>query len=327
MKKILVTGSAGFIGSHLVEALVRNNYTVKALLHYNSFRSIGNLRFLDDRILKNVELVFGNIEDLSFTEKTSRKIDVIIHLAALIGIPYSYDAVKSYINTNIIGTHNILQAALENNVGQVIHTSTSEAYGSAEYVPIDEKHPLKGQSPYSATKISADKLAESFYRAFGLPVSIIRPFNTFGPRQSKRAIIPTVIAQAIQKVARINIGSDFPIRDFTYVADTVQAYILMVGNKKSLGEVVNVGFGKGISVRELVGLISSLSGHKKAKIVSFNERIRPQNSEVNCLICNNEKAKQLLGWRPAVSLKAGLKKTIEFIKEKKEYYQEDSYVK
>lgn len=327
MKKILVTGSAGFIGSHLTEALVKNNYKVKALVHYNSFRSIGNLNFVNKSVLKDIEIIFGNVEDFSFMKKISRGIDIIMHLAALIGIPYSYEAVSSYIDTNIIGAQNILQAALENNVGQVIHTSTSEVYGSAEYIPIDEKHPQKAQSPYSATKIAADKLAESYWRSFGLPVSIIRPFNTYGPRQSARAVIPTIIMQIIHKVPKVFIGSDFPIRDFTYVDDTVRAFISLIGNKKSIGQVINVGSGKGISVKELGDLICNVLRNKKIKITSVKERIRPQKSEVERLVCNNKKAKELLGWQPKVNLEAGLKKVIQFINENKEYYREKEYVK
>ncbi len=327
MKKILVTGSAGFIGSHLTEALVKNNYKVKALVHYNSFRSIGNLNFVNKSVLKDIEIIFGNVEDFSFMKKISKGTDVIMHLAALIGIPYSYEAVSSYIDTNIIGTQNILQAALENNVGQVIHTSTSEVYGSAEYIPIDERHPLKGQSPYSATKIAADKLAESYWCSFGLPVSIIRPFNTYGPRQSARAVIPTIIMQTINNKGKVLIGSDFPVRDFTYVDDMVRAFISLIGNKKSVGQVINIGFGKGVSVKELSGIICNVLGNKKIKITSVKERIRPEKSEVRRLVCNNKKAKELLGWQPKVNLEAGLKKVIQFINENKEHYREKEYVK
>lgn len=327
MKKILVTGSAGFIGSHLTEALVKNNYKVRALVHYNSLRGIGNLQFVGKKILNNIDLVFGNIEDDYYIKKISQKMECIIHLAALIGIPYSYDAVQSYINTNIIGTHNILQAALENNVRQVIHTSTSEVYGSAEYTPIDEKHPLKGQSPYSATKIAADKLAESYWRSFGLPVSIIRPFNTYGPRQSGRAVIPTIIMQIINNESKVFIGSYFPVRDFTYVDDTVCAFISMIGNKKTIGQVINIGLGKGISVKELGSVICNILRNKKIKIASVKERIRPERSEVGCLVCNNKKARELLGWQPKVSLENGLRKIIEFIRENKKFYQGLEYIK
>lgn len=327
MKKILITGSSGFIGSHLAEELVKNNYRVKALVHYNSFRNIGNLDFIDKKILHNLEIVFGNVEDFNFMKRISMGADVIMHLAALIGIPYSYEAVRSYINTNIIGTQNILQAALENNIRQVIHTSTSEVYGSAEYIPIDEKHPLKGQSPYSATKIAADKLAESYWRSFKLPVSIIRPFNTYGPRQSARAIIPSIIMQIIQDRPEVFIGSDFPIRDFTYVSDTVGAFIAMVGNKKSIGQVINIGFGGGVSVKELSGIICNMLRKKRIKITSVKERIRPERSEVERLVCNNRKAKGLLKWQPKVNLEGGLKKVIQFIDKHREYYQEKEYVK
>ncbi|MFC1674295.1 GDP-mannose 4,6-dehydratase [Candidatus Omnitrophota bacterium] len=327
MKKILVTGSAGFIGSHLVGALVKNNYEVKALVHYNSRRSIGNLRFIDKRVLKNLDLIFGNVEDAYFIKKISKGMDVVMHLAALIGIPYSYDAVGSYINTNIIGTHNVLQAALENDVAQVIHTSTSEVYGSAEYTPIDERHPLKGQSPYSATKIAADKLAESFHRSFGLKVSTVRPFNTYGPRQSTRAIIPTIVIQIVKGKERIDIGSDYPVRDFTYVEDTILAFLAAIDNSRSVGEVINIGFGKGITVRELAEMINNILGRRKITFASIKERVRPKKSEVERLICNNQKAKSILGWQPRVKLETGLKKVVEFIKENKAFYRGEGYIK
>jgi len=326
MKKIFVTGSAGFIGSHLTEALVKKGYKVKALVHYNSFRNIGNLNFINKRILREIEIVFGNIEDYSFIKQETKGTDVIMHLAALIGIPYSYIAVRSYINTNIIGTQNILQAALENNIGRVIHTSTSETYGSAEYVPINEKHPLKGQSPYSASKIGADKIAESYWRSYGVPVSIIRPFNTYGPRQSCRAIIPTIISQLLGKNSCLTIGSSSPIRDFTYVEDTARAFIAMIASKRSTGKVVNVGFGQGVSVGDLARIIARLL-KKKIQVRSVKERVRPKNSEVERLVCDNSQAAVLLGWHPVVSLESGLMKVINFIKNNKSYYQEKEYAK
>lgn len=325
MEKILVTGGAGFIGSHLTEALVRNNYKVKALIHYNSFGSVGNLGFVPKDILKDVEIVCGDVQDFSFIKKISKGADAIIHLAALIGIPYSYEAVSSYINTNITGTHNILQSALENNISQVIHTSTSEVYGSAEYVPMDEKHPLKAQSPYSATKISADKIAESYWRSFDLPVSIIRPFNTYGPRQSSRAVIPTILGQLIRHYRQISVGSYFPIRDFTYVADTANAYISMLGNKKSIGEIINIGSGSGISIADLISLSCRILNRSNCKTIKENERVRPRKSEVSRLICDNKKAKEILGWEPQVNLDAGLRRVISFIEKNKEFYQTEGY--
>jgi len=327
MKKILVTGGAGFIGSHLVEALIKRGYKVKALIRYNSMRSIGNLRFAEQKLLKHAQLIFGNIEDVDFIKKISKDVDVVMHLAALIGIPYSYDAVRSYINTNIIGTQNILQAGLNNRIKQIIHTSTSETYGSAEYTPMDEEHPLKGQSPYSATKIAADKLAESYYRSFDLPVSVIRPFNTYGPRQSGRAVIPAIIMQLLQKRRSIGIGSEFPVRDFSYVDDTVKAFISMIGNKGSIGEVINVGSGEGISIRELTRAICGLLGRSRTRACSMNERRRPEKSEVNCLVCDNSKAKRILSWSPRVKLHRGLEKVISFMEKNIKLYQQKDYIK
>lgn len=325
MKKIFVTGSAGFIGSHLVENLVKKNYKVKALVHYNSLGYIGNLNFIPKDILKEVEIIFGDVQDFDFIKKASKGSSVIMHLAALIGIPYSYEAVSSYINTNIIGTRNVLQAALENNVSQIIHTSTSEVYGSAEYVPMNEKHPLNAQSPYSATKISADKLAESYWRSFCLPVSTLRPFNTYGPRQSSRAIVPTIVSQLIKNNPQVCIGSGFPIRDFTYVVDTANAYVSMVGNTKSFGEVINVGSGKGVSINGLIALVYEIAGINKFKVKSVKERIRPKNSEVDRLICDNSKAKKILGWKPSVDLKTGLKEVISFVSDNRERYFTERY--
>jgi len=310
LKNALVTGAAGFIGSHLVEKLIAKGYAVTAFLHYNSQQSIGNLRFLDRRILKDVKIVFGDITDSFSVRSVVRQQDVVFHLAALIGIPYSYVAPLSYIQTNIIGTHNVLQACLSCSVAHLVHTSTSEVYGSAQYLPINENHPLVGQSPYSASKISADKLVESFARSFGLSQTTIRPFNTFGPRQSNRAVIPTIVSQVMQSKS-IRLGNLHAERDYTYVSDTVEAFLLADKIRPKIDGAINLGFGKCISVENLVNKIKILTG-VDLSIQTENKRIRPQNSEVDCLLSDNALAKRVLGWEPTVSLDNGLMKCIGF---------------
>lgn len=312
MKNALVTGAAGFIGSHLVEKLIAKGYEVTAFLHYNSQQSIGNLRFLDRRILKNVKIVFGDITDSFSVRSVARQQDVVFHLAALIGIPYSYAAPLSYIQSNIIGTHNVLQACLSNSVAHLVHTSTSEVYGSAQYLPINENHPLVGQSPYSASKISADKLVESFARSFGLSQTTIRPFNTFGPRQSNRAVIPTIVSQVMQSES-IKLGNLDAERDYTYVSDTVDAFVLADEIRPKIDGAINLGFGKCISVENLVNKIKILTG-VNLPIQADNKRIRPEKSEVDCLLSDNTLAKRVLGWEPTVSLDDGLMKCVDFAK-------------
>ena len=320
-KKVLVTGAGGFIGSHLTERLVELGARTRAFVHYNS---MGTWGWLDHSPLKaEIEVIAGDITDRDSVRKAVQGVDVVFHLAALIGIPYSYHAPVSYVRTNVEGTLNVLQAALEANVERVVHTSTSEVYGTAQYVPIDEQHPLQGQSPYSATKIGADKLAEAFYCSFGLPVVTLRPFNTYGPRQSARAVIPTIIAQyMVGDVVRL--GNLHPTRDLSYVADTVEGFICAANSSKAIGQVVNVGSGQEISIGDLAHKIAALMG-KSVKIKSEKERGRPEKSEVERLCASNDRARELLGWKPRYSLDEGLRLTIEWIGEHFEYYRSDTY--
>ncbi len=324
-KNVVVTGAGGFIGSHLTEELVRMDAHVKAIVHYNSRNEWGLLELLEKNVLDKVEVVPGDITDPFFLRNVTKGTDVVFHLAALIGIPYSYVSPENYVDVNIRGTLNVLQACLDNDVGKIVHTSTSETYGTAEYTPIDETHPLKGQSPYSATKIGADKIAESYFRSFDLPVAIIRPFNTFGPRQSARAIIPTIITQALTK-DEVHIGSRTPVRDLTYVKDTVRGFIEIGVSKKSLGEVINIGTGSGVTIGELLNRILGILGKKDIRIFEDEERIRPDKSEVMELICDNSKAKRLLGWSPQYTLDEGLAETIEWMRKYIKLYKTDGYV-
>ena len=324
-KKVLVTGAGGFIGSHLVEELIGNGAEVSALIHYNSRNHWGNLEQLSPQIKKEINVLAGNVEDPYMLNKATKGQNIVFHLAALIAIPYSYDAPLSYVRTNIEGTTNVMQACLSNNVERVIHTSTSEAYGTAIYTPIDELHPLQAQSPYSASKISADKIAESYYLSFNLPVSTIRPFNTYGPRQSARAVIPTIISQAI-KQPEIKLGDLTPVRDLTYVKDTVRGFMKIALSDESIGKVINVGNGKGISIGDLANLIIKLMGVNKS-IVTDSERLRPEKSEVLKLICDNSKAKILIGWEPQYSIERGLKETIEYVTSKIDDYKTDIFNK
>jgi len=310
MKKIFVTGSEGFIGSHLVDLLVRKKYKVKALVQYNSFNSWGWLETLDKKILEKIEIVLGDVRDLNEMIFNTKNQDVIIHLAALIGIPYSYIAPKSYIETNCIGTLNVMEAAKINKVKKIIHTSTSEVYGTAKYVPMDENHPINAQSPYSASKISADHIAQSFYNSFNLPVVVLRPFNTFGPRQSLRAVIPTIIGQALNN-QKIKVGNLKPTRDFNYVEDIVNGFYLTLKskNKKIFGEVINLGTGYEVSIKNLLEIIKKIS-NKKLSFQIENKRIRFKKSEVFRLKANNNKAKRLLRWKPKYSGVKGLSKAL-----------------
>ena len=319
MNKVLVTGAGGFIGSNLVEELIKSGITVKAFIHYNSSNSWGNLEFLPEDIKKEIEVISGNIQDPFSVNNAVKGQDTVFHLAALIGIPYSYKAPNSYVNTNVIGTLNILQACLDNNIEKIVHTSTSETYGTAIYTPIDEKHPLKAQSPYSASKIGADKLAESYHLSFGLPIAIIRPFNTFGPRQSARAIIPTIISQILSG-SKVVIGSIDPVRDFTFVKDTVNGFIKIATEQKSAGELINIGSGKGISIGELAHKIIQMI-NPETEIIIDTKRIRPDKSEVMKLICDNTKAREILNWKPNFSLEDGIKETISYIKNHLELYK------
>lgn len=312
-KKILVTGADGFIGSHLVDALVRKGDKVRAFCLYNSFNSIGWLRDLEPEILENVDIILGDIRDFDSISKAAKDVQVIFHLAALIAIPYSYIAPESYVDTNIKGTLNVLRAALNKNMEQVIHTSTSEVYGTAQFVPITEQHPLVGQSPYSASKIGADQIAYSFYCSYGLPVSTVRPFNTYGPRQSARAVISTVINQILLKNSTLKLGNIHATRDFNFVHDTVSGMISFLNNPKTFGEVINLGSGIEISINELVNIISRIADHS-VEIQVETQRIRPERSEVERLCASNLKAKDILSWSPKYSLEEGLKITYEWFK-------------
>ncbi|MFI4937143.1 MAG: NAD-dependent 4,6-dehydratase LegB [Candidatus Berkiellales bacterium] len=313
-EKILVTGADGFIGSHLVEALVRAGHAVKAFVFYNSFNSWGWLDYLNKDVLANVEIFAGDIRDPFGVKKAMQSCNSVLHLAALIGIPYSYHSPQNYVETNIQGTLNIVQAARECEVAKVIHASTSEVYGSAQYVPIDEKHPLQPQSPYSASKIAADQIALSYFYAFNLPVTIIRPFNTYGPRQSARAVIPTIITQLTQGVKQIKLGALTPTRDFTYIDDTVRAFMLAL-QTKVVGKTIHLGSNFEIAIGDLAKLIAELM-KVDIQIQVEEQRLRPQDSEVERLWSNNTLAKELLDWQLSETgingLKNGLKKTIEW---------------
>jgi NAD dependent epimerase/dehydratase len=313
MLKVLVTGADGFIGSHLTEMLVEKGYQVKALSHYNSFNHWG---WLEDINCKDkVEVLTGDIRDPHFCKIITKDIDIIFHLAALIAIPYSYIAPDSYVDTNIKGTLNICQAAKENGGIRVIHTSTSEVYGTAQYVPIDEKHPLQPQSPYSATKIAADAMAMSFYNAFELPVTIARPFNTYGPRQSARAVIPTIITQIANGEKEIKLGDLTPTRDFNYVEDTCRGVIALAEEDKAIGEAFNIGSNFEISIADTLNIIKELM-ESDVKFIPDNQRIRPEKSEVFRLWCDNSKIEELTGFKPKFDIKHGLQKTIEWIIDK-----------
>lgn len=322
-KKVLVTGAGGFIGSHLCEALIDLGANVTAMIRYTSRGDWGNLELLPPETRRSLDVVAGNIEDSHFVSRQVKGKDIVFHLAALIAIPFSYVAPLSYARTNIEGTLNVLESARNHGIGRVVHTSTSETYGTACYTPIDESHPLQGQSPYSASKIGADKMAESYYRSFNLPVAIIRPFNTFGPRQSARAIVPTIISQALTQ-EEIRLGSLDPVRDLTYVKDTAAGFIKVGESDRAIGETINVGFGKGITIGELADTILSLLGQKKT-IIRDEVRVRPPASEVYTLICDNTKARKTLAWEPRCSLKEGLKETIHFISTHLDLYKPGNY--
>lgn len=307
--RVLVTGADGFIGSHLTEMLVEQGHRVTALSQYNSFNWWGWLEDLD--CLDDIEIVTGDIRDPHFCRRITRDIDVVYHLGALIAIPYSYVAPDSYADTNVRGTLNICQAALESGVSRLLHTSTSEVYGTARYVPIDEQHPLQPQSPYSASKIGADAMAMSYHNSFGLPVSIVRPFNTYGPRQSARAVIPTIISQIIGGKKQIALGDTSPTRDFNYVADTCRGFIELAGCADAVGETVNIGSNYEISIRDTLELIKELMG-SNVEFVTEEQRMRPENSEVFRLWCDNSKIRSLTGFEPRYTLRDGLARTIEW---------------
>lgn len=305
-KKILVTGADGFIGSHLTEELIRRGFNVRAFVLYNSFNSWGWLDYAEPEIKRSLDIFSGDVRDPHGVKQAMKGCDVVFHLAALIGIPYSYHSPDTYIDTNVKGTLNIVQAARELGVAKVLHTSTSEVYGTARFVPITEEHPLQGQSPYSASKIGADQIAMSFYLSFGTPVSIVRPFNTYGPRQSARAVIPTVITQIASGSRKIKLGAMHPTRDFNYVKDTVNGFIAIAESDKTVGEVINIGSNYEVSIGDTVKLIAELM-NKEIDIDTDTKRIRPENSEVERLWAENAKAKKLTGWAPAYGQREGFK--------------------
>lgn len=311
MKKILVTGADGFIGSHLVERLIEAGHEVKAFVYYNSFNSWGWIDFLPRKTKEQIEVFPGDIRDPHGVFESMRDVDAVFHLAALIGIPFSYHSPDSYVDTNIKGTLNVLQAARKLNTRRVLITSTSEVYGTARYVPMDESHPFQGQSPYSASKIGADRIAESFYRSFAAPVTIVRPFNTYGPRQSSRAIIPTIIVQALSGMKRMKLGDVAPTRDFVYVHDTVEGFLEIFKSENTIGEEINIATQEEISIVELARLILKLM-KADGKIEVDEARIRPDKSEVKRLLGSNEKLMKLTPWRKKYSLESGLLETIEW---------------
>lgn len=320
--KILVTGAGGFIASHLAEKLVQEGHSVRAFVRYNSRNSWG---WLEESPLRNdMEIVSGDIRDFDLVKKAVSGCDTVFHLAALIGIPYSYVSPLAYVKTNVEGTYNVLQAARESGSTKVIHTSTSEIYGTAQYVPIDETHPVNPQSPYSASKASADFLALSYYRSFELPVAVVRPFNTYGPRQSARAIIPTIIGQILEGKKRILLGNLTPTRDLTYVEDTVSGFLVTARTDKIIGETANLGTGTDISVGDLAKQIALLM-NKNIEIGEDPQRLRPAKSEVERLLSNPDKMKRLTGWEAKTSLAEGLEKTIQWLSERRDLYKSDLY--
>jgi NAD dependent epimerase/dehydratase len=313
MKNILVTGADGFIGSHLAEMLVKKGYNVRALVNYNSFNSWG---WLDQSSLASeMDIVTGDIRDSFFCKNLCQDIDTVFHLAALIAIPYSYVAPQSYVDVNVMGTLNICEAARECGVSKFIHTSTSEVYGTARYVPIDEKHPLTPQSPYSASKIAADAMAVSYFYSFELPVVVARPFNTYGPRQSARAVIPTIISQIASGVKKIKLGDVSPTRDFNYVEDTCRGFLALAQEDKAVGETVNIGSNVEISIQDTLNLIKEIMG-SDVQYITDSERIRPKNSEVHRLWCDNKMINKLTGFESQTDIKAGLGKTIDWFTDK-----------
>ena len=324
MKKILVTGADGFIGSHLTEELVKQGHKVKAFAYYNSFNTWGWLDTLPEEILKEIEIFTGDIRDPNGVRESMKGIDEVHHLAALIAIPFSYHSPDSYVDTNIKGTLNVLQAARDLDTKRILVTSTSEVYGTAQYVPIDENHPFQGQSPYSATKIGADRIAESFHKSFEMPITIVRPFNTYGPRQSARAVIPTIITQLLAGKEEIKLGALSPTRDFNYVKDTINGFIEIAKAHNTIGEEINIATQQEISIGQLAQeMIKQINPN--AKIICEEERLRPEKSEVNRLLGSNKKIKELTGWSPEYNLEQGLAETIEWIKNNLDKFKTDIY--
>lgn len=324
MKNILVTGADGFIGSHLTEELVKLGNKVKAFVYYNSFNTWGWLDTLPKDIMKNVEVFTGDVRDPNGVREAMKGMEEVYHLAALIAIPFSYHSPDTYVDTNIKGTLNVLQAARDIDISRLLITSTSEVYGTAQYVPIDELHPFQGQSPYSATKIGADRLSESFYRSFNMPITIVRPFNTYGPRQSARAVIPTIITQLLSGKEEIDLGSLTPTRDFNFVKDTANGFIEIAKSDKTIGEEINIATQQEISIGELAQeLIRQINPN--ARIICDEQRLRPEKSEVNRLLGSNEKIKKLTNWKPNYTFEQGIAETVEFFKGNLDKYKTDIY--
>ncbi len=320
--RTLVTGAAGFIASHLVEGLIRRGHEVRAFVRYNSRNLWG---WLEDSSCRDaVEIVLGDVRDYDLVKSAVQGCDTVFHLAALIGIPYSYVSPLAYVRTNVEGTYNVLQAARECDVERVVHTSTSEIYGTAQYVPIDEAHPVNPQSPYAASKASADFLALSYHRSFGLPVTVVRPFNTYGPRQSARAIIPTVISQILDGKETLSLGNITPTRDLTFASDTVSGFLAAADSPQTVGETVNLGTGNEISIGDLVEKIAHILG-REVKITSDEQRVRPAKSEVERLLSNPGKMRALTGWKADISLDEGLARTVEWMKERRSLYKSGIY--
>jgi dTDP-glucose 4,6-dehydratase len=322
-KQVLVTGAGGFIGSHLAEALVKAGARTRAMVHYNARGDAGHLDRLEPAVRQSIEIVAGDVIDAVQMRELVSGCDVVFHLAALIAIPYSYKAVGSYLAANVQGTYSVLEACRAQGVGRLVHTSTSEVYGTAQYVPIDEHHPLNAQSPYAATKIAADQLAGSYHAAYGLPVVTVRPFNNFGPRQSARAVIPSIISQALAS-GRVELGSLDPVRDFLYVGDTARGYSAAGEVDGVCGRVYNLGTGRGVSIGQVVELVGQIMG-RPLEIVASSARRRPEASEVQRLICSAQRAADELGWRPEVSLEAGLERTVHWIDAHRELYRPGQY--
>ena len=323
-KKVLITGAEGFIGSHLTERLVELGAEVTALVQYNSFNNWGWIDTFDKKTKASIKVVSGDIREYDGMKRIIKGQDVVFHLAALIAIPYSYLSPMAYVRTNVEGTTNVLEACRDYDIEKIVHTSTSETYGTALYVPIDEKHPMQGQSPYSASKIGADKIAESFHKSFNMPIATIRPFNTYGPRQSARAVIPTIISQILAGKTEIKLGSLTPTRDFNFVKDTAEAFIKIAESDKTIGEVINAGSNHEITIGDTVKKIIKVIG-KDIKIICDDERLRPENSEVNRLWADNTKIKELTEWRPQYSLDQGIEETVEWIKNNMQYFKTDIY--
>ena len=323
-KRVLVTGAEGFIGSHLTERLVELGADVTALVQYNSFNNWGWIDTFDKNILDSIKVETGDIRELDGMNRIIKGQEVVMHLAALIAIPYSYLSPMAYVRTNVEGTTNVLEACRTHDVQKIVHTSTSETYGTALYVPIDEKHPMQGQSPYSASKIGADKMAESFFKSFNMPIATIRPFNTYGPRQSARAVIPTIISQILAGKKEIKLGSLTPTRDFNYVKDTAEAFVKIAECDNTIGEVINSGSNYEITIGDTVKKIIDIIG-QDVKILCDDERLRPENSEVNRLWADNKKIKELTGWTPNFSIDRGLEETVKWIKDNMDKFKTDIY--